>query len=281
MLWRAEDGRFLQGWVGGDDDGPLVAVFHGCPDTRHVAMTGDVAAREVGLRLLCINRPGYGDSTLHASSHGSVADDLARVATDLGHERFGVLGMSVGSGYAVACAARHADRVGVLGLVATQPPGSRTEPVAALVEELRPEFLAWRAGVVPDDPDDEALAARWVAALPPGDGALVAALGPRAVASSVREALAGPDGYLRDAALLWRPWEHGPAQVRCPVRAWFGEDDDRSGAAGAAHLLAGFADLEVVVRPRTSHLATLVGHWHEVLTTLRDELGRRRPGQDV
>ena len=35
-------------------------------------------------------------------------------------------------------------------------------------------------------------------------------------------------------------------------------------------LLAGVADLRVTVRPATTHLATLVGHWHEVLATLRD-----------
>ena len=272
MHWRTEDGRALHGWVGGDPAGPLVAVLHGCPDTRHVAMTGDAAAVAAGVRLVCVNRPGYGGSTPHASSHGSVADDLADVAAELGHDRFAVLGMSVGSAYAVACAARHPDRVTALGLVATQPPGERTETVAALVEEFRPEFLAWRGSVGPDDPDDESLAQRWIQMLPPGDASLVAALGPAAVAASVREALASPEGYLRDAALLWRPWAHGPAEVRCPVRAWFGEDDERSGVDAAAGLLAGFADLEVVVRPRTSHLATLVAHWPEVLTTLRDQL---------
>jgi pimeloyl-ACP methyl ester carboxylesterase len=267
--WQSADGRVLEGWTGGEPDGPLVAVLHGCPDTRHVAMTGHEAARAVGVRLLCVNRPGYGRSTAHASTHGSVAHDLAEVAAGLGHERFAVLGMSVGGSYAVACAARHPDRVSALGLVATQPPGSRSEPVEDLVAEMAPEFLAWRASVDPTDPDDDALTARWLPMLPPADAALVAALGPAAVAASVREALAAPDGYLRDAALLHRPWQHGPAEVRCPVRAWFGEDDDRSGV-GAADLLAGFADVEVVVRPRTTHLATLVAHWPDVLATLRD-----------
>ncbi len=143
----------------------------------------------------------------------------------------------------------------------------------ALVSELEPEFLAWRASVDPDDPDDEALTARWLTMLPAPDAPLVAAAGPRAVAASVREALRDPRGYLRDAALLSRPWEHLPPDVRCPVRAWFGEDDDRSGVGAAAGLVAGFADVEVVVRPATSHLATLVAHWPEVLTVLRDELG--------
>lgn len=106
MHWQAGDGRTLHGWLGGDPDGPLVVVLHGCPDTRHVAMTGDDAAREAGVRLLCVNRPGYGDSTVQPSSHGSVADDLVAVAAGLGHERLAVLGMSVGGAYAVACAAR-------------------------------------------------------------------------------------------------------------------------------------------------------------------------------
>jgi pimeloyl-ACP methyl ester carboxylesterase len=270
VRWRAARGRVLQGWVGGDPAGPLVAVLHGCPDTRHVAMTGDAAARDAGVRLLCVNRPGYGASTPYGSTHASVADDLAGVVTDLGVDRFAVLGMSVGSAYAIACAAQHPDRVAALGLVATQPPGRRTESVEELVAELGPGFLAWCEQVDPRDPDDERLARRWLSMLPQADAALVSSFGPTAIAASVREALARPDGYLRDAALLARPWPAEPSDVRAPVRAWFGEDDDRSTPEAAAALLAGFADLEVVVRPRTSHLATLVDHWPEVLATLRD-----------
>lgn len=270
MWFHAADGRVLQTWIGGDPDGELVAVLHGCPDTRHVAMTGDDAARAAGVRLLCVNRPGYGGSTWHGATHASVADDLAAVVAELGRERFAVLGMSVGGGYAVACAARHPDRVAALGLVATQPPGVRTEPVEELERETAPEFLQWREEVAPDDPDDEALAARWLTMLPAVDAALLAARTPAEVAASVREALADPRGYLRDAATMSRPWAHGPDEVRCPVRAWFGDLDDRSGALAAAELLAGFADVEVTVRPATTHLATLVAHWPEVLTTLRD-----------
>lgn len=144
MRWRAADGRVLQGWLGGAGSGPLVAVLHGA-------------------------------STPHASTHATVADDLAEVAAALGDDRFAVLGMSVGGGYAVACAVRHPDRVTALGLVSAQPPGRRTEPPEVLAEEVAPEFLAWRAGVAPDDPDDDALVARWLTMLPPADAALVAA----------------------------------------------------------------------------------------------------------
>ena len=38
------DGRTAQVWLGGAAEGPLVLVMHGCPDTRHVAMTGQGAS---------------------------------------------------------------------------------------------------------------------------------------------------------------------------------------------------------------------------------------------
>ena len=178
--------------------------------------------------------------------------------------------MSVGGGYAVACAARHADRVSALGLVSAQPPGVRSEDVETLISDFAPEFLAWRAQVAPDDPDDAALAARCLAMLPPADAALVTVRPPAQVAASVREALADPSGYLRDAATMSRPWTHGPDEVRCPVRAWFGELDDR---AEATDFVRRFADVDVTVRPATTHLATLVAHWPDVLGTVRDLSG--------
>ena len=97
----------------------------------------------------------------------------------------------------------------------------------AEVERARPEFAQWAAGSNAADPDDAALAARWLAAQPADDAALLgAALSTADIAASVREALACHDGYLRDAALLFsrlglRPLGHPlphPPLVRRPRR---------------------------------------------------------------
>lgn len=243
-------------WVGGADDGPLVVLFHGCPDTRHVAMTGDEAARQVGVRLACVNRPGYGTVAPLPFTPGSVADAAVVTARVLGHDRFAALGMSVGGQYATAAAARHPDVVAALGLVSSQ--GERTGPPAD-----RAGYEAWVAGIRPDDEDDAALAARWYEALPATDAALLAAQGDAAVAAGVREALAQPDGYLRDAELAFSPWPHRVEDVRCPVRAWSGALDDQA---------ATFPGVEQVVHPDTTHLAALLAHWHDVLSVLRGYL---------
>ena len=114
-------GRVAQLWLGGADSGPVVLFFHGCPDTRWAARSGEDAAREAGVRLLCVNRPGYGASSPAPSSHGSVADDSAEVLDLLGIAEVAALGMSVGGAYAAAFAARHPDRTRALGVVATLP----------------------------------------------------------------------------------------------------------------------------------------------------------------
>ncbi|MGA9344545.1 MAG: alpha/beta hydrolase, partial [Nocardioidaceae bacterium] len=78
------DGRQAQWWDGGDPRGSAVFFFHGCPDTRHAARSGAAAARELGIRLVAVNRPGYGRSTSTESDHVSVADDTVAVADLLG-----------------------------------------------------------------------------------------------------------------------------------------------------------------------------------------------------
>jgi pimeloyl-ACP methyl ester carboxylesterase len=271
VQWVSRDGRVLHGWLGGAETGPLVAVLHGTPDTRHVAMTGDDAARSIGVRLLCVNRPGYGDSEPHETSHEGVADHLVDVARQLGEERLGLVGMSVGGDFALGTAARHPQHVAALALVATQLPGDRVEPVGTLVEEFRAEYAEWCAGVRPEDPDDEALVARWLPQLPGADAELVSELGVAAVAASVREALGSPEGYLRDAALHSRPWPFDPGEVRCPAYLWLGRQDNRSDPALIDRALAAL-DLRAVHRPDTTHLATLLTSWDEVFAALKSHL---------
>ncbi len=265
MLTSLPDGRVAQYWLGGADDGPVVLFSHGCPDTRWAAMTGDAAARAVGVRLLAINRPGYGRSTRHGSSHASVADDAVAVLDQLGLDRVAVLGMSVGGAYAVTLAARHPARVGALGVVATLPmDATGTTAVEDLVEDYRPGFAEFVADVRPDDPDDEALAARWLAGLPEPDAALLRSSGSAFVAGSVREALADPDGYLRDAALLTASWPERAEDVRCPTRLWYGDSDDRA-RPGGDWFAARIPGAELVVRPGATHWSALAAYWPDTL----------------
>ena len=116
-----------------------------------------------------------------------------------------------------------------------------------------------------DDPDDEAVAARWTGSLPPPDAALVRPRSAAEIAAAAREALADHRGYLRDAALAFRPWDVDVAGVRCPTTLWYGGADERA-LPGAAWFAARIPHARVVVRPGVTHWATLAAYWPEVLT---------------
>lgn len=289
------DGRRAQLWQGGDPTGPAVFFFHGCPDTRRAAFSGDAAALVAGVRLIAVNRPGYGRSDPHPSGLRSVADDTVEVADLLQVNRFAVLGRSVGGPYALACAALHPARVTAAAVVAgpavvpeLDPPGHRDDltaeqqafvsrlggcPVEEAVEVLRPEFEQYVARIDPTDRDDVALAGRYLAGLNPQDRALLASRPAADLAAEVREALARTDGYLRDAAMMFRAWEVRPEDFRCPTWLWYGESDQQASVRNGDWLARHVPRARLAVRPRTAHLAGLVEHWPEILTTLRDAVG--------
>jgi pimeloyl-ACP methyl ester carboxylesterase len=266
-------GRRVQLWAGGATSAPAVLVCHGTPDTRWVARTGASAAALAGVRLVCVNRPGYGTSTPTDSTMSSLADDAVAVLDLLDVDRVGVLGMSVGGAYAAALAARHPDRVAALAVVAA-PRETRTAmgPLDAEAERARPEFARWAAGMNAVDPDDAALAARWLGGLPRDDAALLgAALSTADVAASAREALARHDGYLRDAALLFSDWGFALSDIRCPTRLWYGAHDDRNPPANGQWWADRVPHAELTVTP-TTHLSTLLANWQTILSALRPHL---------
>jgi pimeloyl-ACP methyl ester carboxylesterase len=266
------DGRAVRYWSSATT-GPIVLFFHGCPDTRRMAMTGDGAAREAGVRLLAFNRPGYGSSTLMDSTHTSVARDAAELLDLWGIERVAALGMSVGGPYAAAFAATYPERTSALGLVSAPAMDETSdEPVEAAMERIRPEFMAWRARIDPDDEDDDALAARFLAELPESDAALLRPFGGEFVGGLAWEALVEPDGYVRDAALLQRTWDFDPSAVTSPAYLWCGDQDQR--ALDASEWWAErLPQLTVDVAAGTTHLAALLTRWREILRCLGTATG--------
>ena len=212
----------------------------------------------------------------------SVADDAVSVLDLLDIDRVAVLGMSVGGAYAAALAARHPDRVSALAVVAA-PRETRTAmgPPDAEVEQARPEFEQWASGVNAADPDDAALAARWLGSLPPDDAALLgAAVSTADLAASAREALACHDGYLRDAALLLSDWGFDLSDVRCPTHLWFGAQDDRNPPSTGQWWADRIAGAELTVTP-TTHLATLLANWPRSCAPSRAESQRSCGGLEA
>ncbi len=284
------DGRQAQWWDGGDPRGSAVFFFHGCPDTRHAARSGAEAARELGIRLVAVNRPGYGRSSPAESDHVSVAEDTVAVANLLGINTFAALGMSVGGPYALACAARHPDRVRSVAVVSApgmavemDPPwhrddltadeqdfftGLSTGSVAEAMAVMRPDFENWVDQLGPGDPDDRALIRRWMAGIDPGDAELLVSLSDEELAESVREALEQPDGYLRDAAVTFRTWEFRPEAVTCPTSLWYGALDRNHPVRNGRWLADRIPGATLTQLDGTAHLGALLTRWEAIFGSL-------------
>ncbi len=79
------DGRQLAYLEVGDPHGPLVLHNHGGPSSRLEARLFADSAATNGLRLVCVDRPGMGQSSAQkARSYAGWADDLVTVADALG-----------------------------------------------------------------------------------------------------------------------------------------------------------------------------------------------------
>ncbi|MBF6022846.1 alpha/beta fold hydrolase [Lysobacter niastensis] len=120
---QLRDGRTLTWQCYGDDAGRPLLVFHGFPGCHvQAALIGD-AARRAGVRLIAPDRPGFAGSTPDPDrTILSWVRDVEQLAAHLSLLRFGVLGISCGGAYALACAHEIGERLDYVGLVAGMGP---------------------------------------------------------------------------------------------------------------------------------------------------------------
>jgi pimeloyl-ACP methyl ester carboxylesterase len=115
------DGRTLALDETGPADGPVVLFLHSSPGSRAFDPDPE-ATRAAGVRLLTVDRPGYGGSSALeevAPSEAAGADDVAFALGQLGIDDVAVAGWSAGGRFALALAARHPQLVRNVALLGT------------------------------------------------------------------------------------------------------------------------------------------------------------------
>ena len=236
------DGRALTYLEVGDPNGPLVIHNHGGPSSRlEACLLADFASKN-RLRLVCVDRPGMGQSSPQkARSYSGWADDLVTLADALGHHEFGVTGWSEGGPWALAAAAYidplrlrhvtsiaagsygtfgdnwaadHLSKADALGgfLALHFEPGFRLMYAALgmTAEYFRGTYIKQLAKAVNDydrqillQPDFEA-----------------------AFCEASAECFAqGSDGLVRDSELLYRSWAFDVTTIERRVHIWQGTGD--------------------------------------------------------
>src|SRR5438067_2856651 len=147
---RVRDGRKLGFAEFGPPDGRPILWLHGTPGARRqIPEDARLAAEEVGVRFVGVDRPGTGLSTSHLyDSILEFMDDLRILIDELGFDELAVIGLSGGGPYALAAGYAMPDRVqavGVLGGVApTRGDDAAPGGLVGLAVILAPLFPPFR-----------------------------------------------------------------------------------------------------------------------------------------
>jgi pimeloyl-ACP methyl ester carboxylesterase len=282
---RLHDGRALAYAEWGDPREPPAFFFHGTPHSR-LWCPDEEATRAAGVRLISVDRPGFGGSDLQLGRR--LTDwpaDVAELADALAVERFAVAGFSGGGPYAAACSALIGDRVTRAGLVCGSTHLLRERPGALeklddedrrdfeLVEredretaarKIAAEWEEWTRSIAEEpkrffDPFPVNDQNRWFREDPARMRPFLEAVG-----EALRQ---GPAGIAWERVIAFEPYPLRLEEISGEVYLWHGELDVVVPRAAAEFLAARIPNCRVTIWPAEGHLA-IARHWGEILTTL-------------
>ncbi|HUA45579.1 MAG TPA: alpha/beta hydrolase [Solirubrobacteraceae bacterium] len=235
----------------GDLDGRPMFFLHGTPGCRLNRHPDATLWPSLGLHVITIDRPGYGESTaLPGRRVSHAAGDVAAVADALGLGRFLVVGSSGGGPHALACAAELGHRVLACAAVASAAPllpgevedliGVNRKSFRIMAEHGRPgmvdflgslrdQFLADPVGAL-----EAQLADAPSADIEWNQREDVQTVRREAILEALRP---GVQGWVDDSVSIFGDdWNVDLGRVNCPVRFWH-SDDDKNGPLAAVQRL--------------------------------------------
>ena len=267
------DGRRLSYDDVGAPDGRPVVYLHGCPDSRLTRHPDDGIAAELGVRLIAVDRPGYGGSDGPRDwTRRSVAGDVIALTEHLGIDRFAILGWSSGGQIALECAAMAPSRVAAVGLVASTAPAPFEGDAGAIAQEMLPYVAP--AELTHDLALEHIREGKTDSYLTDLDS--ISGLHDR-LAVGMEVALAGgSSGAEFDLRNLMTPWDIDLADVTTPTTLWYGTLDDVVDQSVGAGLAAALPHARLELVDGATHLLLLT-HWSTLLDSLARQLDMEEP----
>jgi pimeloyl-ACP methyl ester carboxylesterase len=275
-FWKISPGRRLAWNEYGDPDGFPVMYYHGWPSSRLQARLAHHLARERGLRIVAMDRPGMGRSTFEAGrTLDSWPELMGRFADALGIGKFGQLGVSGGGPYVLACAARIPGRLsgsavlgGAVPLMELRHGPRGLHPLYRMLIPCR-ELPAWIFSALFRI---ASIASRCQPDWPPLSWLLrtVAAEDRRllldfpevwsVITKSFQEGVCegGGRGVMADAETYFQSLTIDLANVRHPVRYWHGGEDRNIPVEMVREFTGKIAGAELVVDEEMGHFSLVL-----------------------
>jgi pimeloyl-ACP methyl ester carboxylesterase len=222
--------------VYGDLAGAPLVWFPGTPGSRLARPPDEEITRARGVRMITVERPGFGISTPHPTRTVlGWADDMKHVADELGLERFALAGTSGAGPYLCACAIKLAARITRLGLIGVVAPIASPDVRRGLPLWRRFAFAFARhtprvveAALVARGlgRDADALLRALTRDASPPDRKVLDAIWPQQVRVTREGIRQGIGAFVEELHLAAMPWGFDLADIRvADVRLWHGTLD--------------------------------------------------------
>jgi len=273
-LLTLPDGRNLAYAEFGRPDGYPVLWCHAWPSSRlEPLMVGDDVLAEMGLRVICPDRPGVGLSDFQSDRGLSGwPKDVSFFTEAIGLDRFSVFGISGGGPYAAVCAARIPDK---LNKVVIASGAWRMDWPEAAKNLGFPYNLLWRSAkhapvllsclfkllrpmIRSPKNDDERALAQHDKAVP------LSEVFPQVVSEAMRQ---GSKGLVWDARMYVREWDFDLAEIQMPLNLFHGEQDKNVPLALVQRVANSLPSAQLQTYPEDDHVS-LSRHFDEMAKAL-------------
>lgn len=261
------DGRTLAYYECGDPSGVPAIYTSGTPASGLAGMAYDVAARVGGVRLVSVDKPGYGHSDVDPErSLPRYAEDVRELADALGLVRFANVGESGGGPHALALAYALGDRLTLSLVLAGMGPGHEAwvregmKPMNRVIFGaaqrapwlLRP-MMAAMARAVRDDRRYAKFVEQQLKVSPPADRQTFLEGGDLLRPSAIGAFRQGARGAVQELTMICRPWGFELGDVPAPVLLWHGTEDVNVPIAVARKVAEELPDAELRVFEGAGH----------------------------
>jgi pimeloyl-ACP methyl ester carboxylesterase len=269
------DGRKLGYAEYGAPDGTPVLFFHGSPGSRHIhADMADVATQR-NIRLIAVDRPGYGLSDVkHGRTLLDWADDIAVLADTLGIGQFALIGFSMGTIYALACAYKLPQRINKVSLAGAFAPldvpgitNGMSPAISGLFALAQANPVELKNTFAAIAPTPEALAAAMSASLGESDTAIFHARQSQFEAEYAETLRTGVEGLATDFVLNSQNWGFPLDTIKTETHLWCGTEDCNTPPAMTTYLSSALPNSQTFMLQGEGHCALYL-HWEEILARL-------------
>lgn len=275
---KLRDGRELAWRWWGDPDGKPVFRIQGTPSSRIQYNPIRDVARELGLRYLMADRPGYGGSTRKPGRGiADITEDYVELLDFHGLDRVPATGTSGGGPHVLALAALHPERVSAITVIVGGTPLEADEvkqQVGVNAEGYERAEQGWQSlyeflvpirerllgsegmqGVLDDAPESD----RKIMA----EGAWQR-MSRQNIAETLRQ---GAEGWTDESFAMHGEWDFDPSVIQTSVTWFHGDDDKNAPLSAARRVVAKLKNVDLHVWHNEGHFVS-VTHENEILREL-------------